>query len=184
MNDIVFNIIISTSAGAVGGIGLFYFLSKRWVSNWFEKDLKKYQNKLDIIKIKDEIRFDVLHHEMANRISKLFSMIADEYKLIIRLFPTMCFVMDREDMRTDFWKKHVDLQTYLVESSIFFPTEVESNATIILSLFSKTGDMIFNRKNVKDSKVYQDKFNEEYTQHIRVLRDVMKDILGVDYGQA
>lgn len=48
--EIVINIAISISAGAVSGYSIFKFLGKKWVENWFAKDLKRYEYKLDVLK--------------------------------------------------------------------------------------------------------------------------------------
>ena len=56
--DLIGNIAISVTAGAVSGFGVFKLLGKKWVENWFAKDLKRYEHKLDVLKVKDEIRFN------------------------------------------------------------------------------------------------------------------------------
>ena len=56
--EITINITISLLAGAAGGFGIFKSLGKKWVENWFAKDLKRYEHKLDVLKIKDEIKFN------------------------------------------------------------------------------------------------------------------------------
>lgn len=41
--DISLNVVISVAAGAASGYGVFKFLGKKWVENWFAKDLKRYE---------------------------------------------------------------------------------------------------------------------------------------------
>ena len=61
--EISINIAISLVAGAASGFCVFKYLGRKWVENWFEKDLKRYEHKLDVLKIKDEIKFNILHKE-------------------------------------------------------------------------------------------------------------------------
>lgn len=53
--ELSINILISITAGAASGYGVFKFLGKKWVENWFAKELKLYEHKLDVLKAKDEI---------------------------------------------------------------------------------------------------------------------------------
>lgn len=70
--EISINIVISTLVGAASGICAFKYLGRKWVENWFAKDLKQYEHKLDVLKIKDEIRFNILHKERIDIIKKLY----------------------------------------------------------------------------------------------------------------
>lgn len=61
---VLVNITISVAAGAASGYRYFKLLGKKWVENWFAKELKRYEHKLDVLKAKDEIRFNTLHEEV------------------------------------------------------------------------------------------------------------------------
>ena len=53
--ELTLNIAISLVVGAGSGFAVFKFMGKKWVENWFAKDLKLYEHKLDVLKVKDEI---------------------------------------------------------------------------------------------------------------------------------
>lgn len=59
--DVTINLAESIAAGSLSGFAVFKFHGKEWVENWFAKDLKKDEHQLDAMKVKDEIRFNLLH---------------------------------------------------------------------------------------------------------------------------
>ena len=75
--ELSINFTLSILAGATSGFCAFKFLGKKWVENWFAKDLKRYEHKLDVLKIKDEIKFNILHKERIDIIKKLYQMFFD-----------------------------------------------------------------------------------------------------------
>lgn len=79
------NIAISIAAGVVSGYGIFKLLGKKWVENWFAKDLKRYEHKLNVLKAKDEIRFNILHKERIDIIKKLYKQVFERNEFSIYL---------------------------------------------------------------------------------------------------
>ena len=184
MNEIVFNIIVPASIGALSGGGIFLFLSKKWVSNWFDKDLQKYQNKLEILKIKDEIKFNVLHKELVNRISKLFCLIADEIKYFASLFVLLQtdnpVEADINKLFKTIMDKHIEYKTSIIESSIFLPNELEDSLNELSRFFADTiGDLMKTREN--DAVIKQEEsFTMKYQKYSQGIRDQVKMLFGVD----
>ncbi len=87
--EITINITVSILSGAASGFCAFKFLGKKWVENWFAKDLKRYEHKLDVLKIKDEIKFNILHKERIDIIKKLYQMFFDLNECILySMMPT------------------------------------------------------------------------------------------------
>lgn len=85
------NIAISVAAGAASGFGIFKLLGKKWIENWFAKDLKRYESKLDVLKAKDEIRFNILHKERIDIVKKLYKRVFELNELSIYLLcPMKC----------------------------------------------------------------------------------------------
>ena len=83
--EVSINIAISIMVGATSGFCAFKFFGRKWVENWFAKDLKRYEHKLDVLKIKDEIRFNILHKERIDIIKKLYEMFFELNELILHL---------------------------------------------------------------------------------------------------
>ena len=79
------NIAISVAASAASGYGIFKFLGKKLVENWFAKDFKRYEHKLDVLKAKDEIRFNILHKERIDIIKNLYKQVFELNELSIYL---------------------------------------------------------------------------------------------------
>ncbi|MBQ9554777.1 MAG: hypothetical protein IJV05_00980 [Muribaculaceae bacterium] len=183
MNDFISTYLIPALVGASSGGGIFVLLSNKWVSNWFDKDLKKYQNKLDILKTKDEIKFNVLHHEMVTRISKLFCAISDEYKSIYEVYMAM-FIQTPPEKRIKllniYYEKLRDLQSNLIENSIFLTSKVEDKFNDILTLFKTSVDELTSGSSQKSVIEMKESFEKEYINRIHSLRDEVKDIIGVD----
>lgn len=40
--QVLINIVISTLTGITSGFCIFKFLGRKWIENWFAKDLKQY----------------------------------------------------------------------------------------------------------------------------------------------
>lgn len=146
MNEFISTYIIPALVGATSGGGIFVLLSNKWVSNWFEKDLKKYQNKLDILKIKDEIKFDVSHREMVNRISVLFSLLAELINDISSYSNSLMSINSNDTMIESYQRvenKLTQIKTKLVGSCIFLSIEVENKINDILKLVTQLMDELY-----------------------------------------
>ena len=124
MNTIVIsiNIVISLIAGAASGFCIFKLLGKKWIENWFEKDLKRYEHKLDILKIKDEIKFNILHKERIDIIKRLYQQFFElNESLLHTMMPTelqKVFQLNEDDLlRVNRQKSH-KIQMYLLSTKI------------------------------------------------------------------
>lgn len=123
--EVSINIAISIMVGATSGFCAFKFFGRKWVENWFAKDLKRYEHKLDVLKIKDEIRFNILHKERIDIIKKLYEMFFELNELILHLLmPTkmqnMIQIKEDDLAKTIFIKSHT-IQMYLLSNDIYIP---------------------------------------------------------------
>ena len=184
MNDVIFNIIIPASVGALSGGGVFLFLSKKWVSNWFEKDLKKYQNKLDIIKTKDEIKFNVLHKEMVTRMSRIFCLIADIIKPILNLFIELEGARDENNIKAlanEIMEKVTAYKTYIIESSLFIPQKLDDSLKQLGNLYAYVIGLCEAEEIKKeDVEKIRNGFLIKYNGIISAIRNQVKTLFGVD----
>ena len=184
MNDIVFNVIVPATVGALSGGGVFLFLSKKWVSNWFEKDLKKYQNKLDIIKTKDEIKFNVLHKEMVARMSRIFCLIADIIKPILNLFIELEETRDDNKIKAlanEIMEKVTVYKTYIIESSLFLPQKLDDSLKQLGNLYASVIGLC-ESEDIKKEDVgkIRSGFLIKYNEIISAIRNQVKTLFGVD----
>ena len=88
-SELIVNIVVSVITGAISGFGAFKFMGQKWVENWFAKDLKRYEHQLDVLKVKDEIRFNILHKERIDIIKSLYKQVFELNELsLYMLMPT------------------------------------------------------------------------------------------------
>lgn len=184
MNEIVSDFLVPAIVGAFSGGGVFMLLSKKWVSNWFEKDLKKYQNKLDIIKTKDEIKFNVLHKEMVTRMSRIFCLIADIIKPILNLFIELEGTRDENNIKAHanvIMEKVTAYKTYIIESSLFLPQKLDDSLKQLGNLYASVIGLC-ESADIKKEDVgkIRSGFLIKYNEIISVIRNQVKTLFGVD----
>lgn len=51
VTNIIINISISLVVGGGTGICVFKWFGKRWIGHWFDKDLERYKQQLDLLKM-------------------------------------------------------------------------------------------------------------------------------------
>ena len=183
--DISINIAISLVAGIAGGYGIFKFLGQKWVENWFAKDLKRYEYKLDVLKAKDEIRFNILHKERIDIIKNL-------YKKVFELNELSLYLIMPAEMQSQF-KINVNelfqqsimhshkLQMYLLENTIYIPQILEDRIAGLCYTYDSAAKSLMNNLSEEHRKTL-DKFNQEKIRPLlNDLRDEFRRLLGVEF---
>lgn len=183
--EISLNIAISIAAGAASGYGVFKFLGQKWVENWFAKDLKHYEHKLDVLKAKDEIRFNILHKERIDIIKNL-------YKKVFELNELSLYLIMPSEMQSQF-KLNVNdlfqqsimhshkLQMYLLENTIYIPQILEDRIAGLCYTYDSAAKSLMNNPSEEHKKTLE-KFNQEKIRPLlNDLRDEFRRLLGVEF---
>lgn len=179
------NIAISIMAGAASGYGVFKFLGRKWVENWFAKDLKQYEHKLDILKAKDEIRFNILHKERIDIIKKLYKQVFELNELSIYLImPTELqdqYKLDKEDLFQQSFMLSHRLQMYLLENTIYIPKILEDRIAGLCYTYDSAAKSLMHDSSEEHKKAIE-KFNQEKIRPLlNDLRDEFRRLLGVEF---
>ena len=179
------NIAISIMAGAASGYGVFKFLGRKWVENWFAKDLKQYEHKLDILKAKDEIRFNILHKERIDIIKKLYKQVFELNELSIYLImPTELqdqYKLDKEDLFQQSFMLSHRLQMYLLENTIYIPKILEDRIAGLCYTYDFAAKSLMHDSSEEHKKAIE-KFNQEKIRPLlNDLRDEFRRLLGVEF---
>lgn len=182
--EIIINITISTLTGIVTGFCVFKFLGKKWVENWFAKDLKQYEHKLAVLKVKDEIKFNILHNERINAIKQLHTFIFDLTDSMIYLMmpsemqKTIKIEMDHLSMK-NIEKSH-KIQMYLLSNDIYLPKILVDRIAGVCYTFDTITKSIMD----DDSDENKKRLNDFYIEKVRPLLDELKNefrrLLGVE----
>ena len=183
--EITINITISILAGATSGFCAFKFLGKKWVDNWFAKDLKRYEHKLDVLKIKDEIKFNVLHKERIDIIKKLYQMFFELNESILYLImPTEMqnlIQLKGDDLSKNNIIKSHNIQMYLSSNDIYIPKILVDRIAGVCYTF----DSITKSVMKDNSDANKKRLEEFYTEKVRPLLEDMKNefrvLLGVEF---
>lgn len=179
------NIAISIMAGAASGYGVFKFLGKKWVENWFAKDLKQYEHKLDVLKAKDEIRFNILHKERIDILKKLYKQVFELNELSIYLImPTELqdqYRLNKEDLFQQSIMLSHRLQMYLLENTIYIPKILEDRIAGLCYTYDSTVKSLMQDSSEEHKKTIE-KFNQEKIRPLlNDLRDEFRRLLGVEF---
>ena len=193
MNDVIYNTVISFSAGAVSTIAIFYFVGQKLISHFFERKLIKYQKKLE----QDEIVFSSLHQERIKRISQLIRLFSIdfteilntiEYQLVDPFYEDETFkgLIDKnmKEHLNQAFQNHANLNSYIMESSFFLTDEVLSIVNDMFMLFAKqfkiSQELMINKPSKEDYDKYKKKnqeFSKQYGIYVISLREEMKKVI-------
>ena len=182
--EIIINITISTLTGITAGFCAFKFLGKKWVENWFAKDLKQYEHKLAILKVKDEIKFNLLHNERIGAIKQLHTLIFDLTDSMIRLMMPSemqkTIEIDVKHLAMINLQKSHKIQMYLLSNDIYLPKIlVDRLAGVCYTFDSITKSIMYD--NTEENKK---RLNDFYIEKVRPLLEELKNefrrLLGVE----
>lgn len=183
--EVSINIAISIMVGATSGFCAFKFFGRKWVENWFAKDLKRYEHKLDVLKIKDEIRFNILHKERIDIIKKLYEMFFELNELILHLLmPTkmqnMIQIKEDDLAKTIFIKSHT-IQMYLLSNDIYIPQIIVDRIAGICYTFDSISKKIITDDSDENKKVMDDFYKQKVKSLIDDLKNEFRRLLGVEF---
>lgn len=183
--DFLVNIGVSVAAGSATGFAVFKFLGKKWVDNWFAKDLKKYEYKLDVLKAKDEIRFNILHKERIDIIKNLYKQVFELNEMSIYLImPTekqKQFKISEEELFQRSTLLSHKLQMYLLENTIYIPQILEDRIAGLCYTYDSAAKSLMNDRSEEHKKTIE-KFNQEKIRPLlNDLRDEFRRLLGVEF---
>jgi len=183
--ELSINIVISIAAGAASGYGVFKVLGKKWVENWFAKDLKLYEHKLDVLKTKDEIRFNILHKERIDIIKKLYKQVFEINELsIYMIMPEEMqkqFKLNKDDLFQQSYILTHKLQMYLLENTIYIPKILEDRIAGLCYTYNSAARSLMNDSS-EEHRVELEKFNQEKIRPLlNDLRDEFRRLLGVEF---
>lgn len=183
--ELTINIAISIAAGAGSGYGIFKFLGKKWVENWFAKDLKLYEHKLNVLKVKDEIRFNLLHKERIEIIKKLYKQVYEINELsIYMIMPKEIqkqFNLNKNELFQQSYILSHKLQMYLLENTIYIPQILEDRIAGLCYTYDSVAKSLMNDGSERH-KAELEKFNQEKIRPLlNDLRDEFRRLLGVEF---
>ena len=183
--EVSINIAISIMVGATSGFCAFKFFGRKWVENWFAKDLKRYEHKLDVLKMKDEIRFNILHKERIEIIKKLYDMFFELNELILHLLmPTkmqnMIQIKEDDLAKTIFIKSHT-IQMYLLSNDIYIPQILVDRIAGICYTFDSISKKIITDDSDENKKVMDDFYKQKVKSLIDDLKNEFRRLLGVEF---
>ena len=183
--EVSINIAISIMVGATSGFCAFKFFGRKWVENWFAKDLKRYEHKLDVLKIKDEIRFNILHKERIDIIKKLYEMFFELNELILHLLmPTkmqnMIQIKEDDLAKTIFIKSHT-IQMYLLSNDIYIPQILVDRIAGICYTFDSISKKIITDDSDENKKVMDNFYKQKVKSLIDDLKNEFRRLLGVEF---
>ena len=136
--NIIINISISLVAGGAAGFGLFKLLGKNWMQNWFAKDLKKYEQQLELLKMQKNLQYSNIYTERA-------TIIKDLYVLLAQLIETKQFVKevkfkDKQQERAtyaEYGELLRQLYIYNMQNGIYLPQSTSDKLAAFAEVITK-----------------------------------------------
>lgn len=179
------NIAISIVAGAISGYGVFKFLGRKCVENWFAKDLKKYEHQLEVLKVKDEIRYNILHKERIEIIKKLYKQVFELNELSLYLvMPNEMqkqFGLNKEELFHQSIMLNHKLQMYLLENTIYIPQILEDRIAGLCYTYDSAAKSLMKDSSEEHKKVIETFNQEKIRPLLNDLRDEFRRLLGVEF---
>ena len=179
------SIVISIVAGGISGFGVFKFLGKKWVENWFAKNLKRYEHHLDVLKVKDEIRFNILHKERIEIIKKLYKQVFELNELSLYLImPNEMqrqYQLNKEELFQQSIMLSHKLQMYLLENTIYIPKILEDRIAGLCYTYDSAAKSLmkdYSEEHKKEIEVFN---QEKIRPLLNDLRDEFRRLLGVEF---
>lgn len=183
--ELSINILVSVVAGATSGLGVFKFLGKKWVESWFAKDLKLYEHKLDVLKVKDEIRFNMLHKERVEIIKKLYKQVFELNELSLYLIMPNEMQNQLQLNKEELFQQSImlshKLQMYLLENTIYIPQILEDRIAGLCYTYDSAAKSLM-KDGSEEHKKEIELFNQEKIRPLlNDLRDEFRRLLGVEF---
>ena len=184
VSEIIINITISTLAGVTTGFCAFKFLGKKWVENWFAKDLKQYEHKLAVLKVKDEIKFNILHNERINTIKQLHSLIFDLTDSMLHLMMPSemqkIIKIDVDNLAMINKQKSHKIQMYLLSNDIYLPKILVDRIAGVCYTFDSITKSIMDDNTEENKKRLNDFYIEKVRPLLEELKNEFRRLLGVE----
>ena len=76
VTNIIISISISLVVGGGTGICVFKWFGKRWIGHWFDKDLERYKQQLDLLKMQNYLQFSKVYTKQAEYIEGIYERLA------------------------------------------------------------------------------------------------------------
>ena len=183
--ELAVNIAISFAAGAASGYGIFKFLGKKWVENWFAKDFKRYEHKLDVLKAKDEIRFNILHKERIDIIKNLYKQVFELNELSIYLIMPdemqKQFNLNKDELFKQSYMLSHKLQMYLLENTIYIPQILEDRIAGLCYTYDSAAKSLMKDDSEEHKKAIEAFNQQKIRPLLNDLRDEFRRLLGVEF---
>lgn len=183
--EIAINVVISIAAGAVSGYGIFKFFGKKWVENWFAKDLKRYEHKLDVMKVKDEIRFNVLHKERIVFIKNLYQQVnaLNDMSLYL-IMPSEIqenLKIDKNELVKRSYMLSHKLETYLLSNCIYIPQSLEDRIAGMIITYNSLTKSVINDCTEEHKQSLEKWTVEKVRPLLNDLKNEFRRLLGVEF---
>ena len=184
--QVVINIAISALTGITSGICIFKFLGRKWIENWFAKDLKQYEHKLAVLKIKDEIKFNILHKERIDTIRQLHTQIFDlTDSMLYLLMPSemqKTIQINVDDLVMKNKLKSHKIQMYLLANDIYLPKILVDRIAGVCYTLDSISKSIMTDKTEENKKRLHVFYTEETRPLIDELKNEFRRLLGVEFN--
>ena len=150
--------------------------------------MKQYEHKLAVLKVKDEIKFNILHNERINTIKQLHSLIFDLTDSMLHLMMPSemqkIIKIDVDNLAMINKQKSHKIQMYLLSNDIYLPKILVDRIAGVCYTFDSITKSIMD-DNTETNKL---RLNELYIEKVRPLLDELKNefrrLLGVEFDDS
>lgn len=120
--SILVEISVSLVTGGTSGYVIFRFLGQKWIERWFSKDLEKYKQQLDLLKMQKQLQFSNIYIERATIIKELYILLGELIKRKHLINEYNLLNKDQENSYyTEYYNLLIQLYNYNMKNSIYLP---------------------------------------------------------------
>lgn len=122
VTNIIINVSVSLVVGGGAGLVVFKWLGKKWLSHWFDKDLEKYKQQLELLKMQKHLQFSNVYVQRAEVIREVYRLLA-RLAMADQTIKGVIFKDEDEEQKT--YQEYLDglrqLYLYSIDNGIYLP---------------------------------------------------------------
>lgn len=138
ITNIIINVSISLIMGGGAGFYVFKWLGQKWISSWFDKDLEKFKQQLDLLKMQKQLQYNNIYLKQAEYIEEIYKRLAN-LDMAESLIKTAKFLNDesRKKSLNEYSQMIAECSIYSSIHGIYLTESIRTKLDTLLNTIAK-----------------------------------------------